>query len=104
MYQSYPSGSQPAGPLPPSVPVPVRTAVNLMYAGAAVSTVNLISGLGAPPRLPATCLSGGLGVASELGRCTRPSCVGTKSISLPAALVLGSALRAAEPGVAYGGI
>jgi hypothetical protein len=45
MYQPYPPGGQPAGPLRPPAPAPVRTAVKLMYAGAAVSTVNLISGL-----------------------------------------------------------
>ena len=45
MYQPYPAGGEPAGPLPSSVPAPVRTAVKLMYAGAAVSAVNLISGL-----------------------------------------------------------
>jgi hypothetical protein len=45
MYQPYPSSGQPAGPLPPRAPAPVLTAVKLMYAGAAVSTVNLISAL-----------------------------------------------------------
>ena len=45
MYQPYPPGGEPAGPLPSSVPAPVLTAVKLMYAGAAVSAVNLISGL-----------------------------------------------------------
>ena len=45
MYQPYPSSGQPAGPLRPPAPAPVLTAVKLMYAGAAVSTVNLISGL-----------------------------------------------------------
>ena len=50
------------------------------------------------------CLVGGLGIASEAGRCTRPSCVWTKSIFLPAALDLRSALRAAKPRVTYGGI
>jgi hypothetical protein len=43
MYQPYPSSGQPAGPLlRPPAPAPVRTAVKLMYAGAAVSTVPLI--------------------------------------------------------------
>jgi len=42
MYQPYPSPGQPAGPLRPPAPAPVRTAVKLMYAGAAVSTVTLI--------------------------------------------------------------
>ena len=45
MYQPYPPGGQPPGPLRPPAPAPVLTAVKLMYAGAAVSTVNLISGL-----------------------------------------------------------
>ncbi len=42
MYQPYPSSDQPAGPLRPSAPAPVLTAVKLMYAGAAVSAVVLI--------------------------------------------------------------
>jgi NO-binding membrane sensor protein with MHYT domain len=45
MYQPYPSSGQPAGPERPPAPVPVRTAVKLMYAGAAVSTVPLIVAL-----------------------------------------------------------
>ena len=45
MYQPYPPGGQPPGPLRPPAPAPVLTAVKLMYAGAAISTVNLISGL-----------------------------------------------------------
>ena len=45
MYQSYPSSGQPAGPLRRSAPAPVRTAVKLMYAGAAVSAVPLIVAL-----------------------------------------------------------
>ena len=45
MYQPYPSSGQPAGPLRPSAPAPVLTAVKLMYAGAAVSAVELITGL-----------------------------------------------------------
>jgi hypothetical protein len=44
MYQPYPSSGQPAGPLRPPAPAPVLTAVKLMYAGAAVSTVKLIIG------------------------------------------------------------
>jgi hypothetical protein len=43
VYQPYPSSGQPAKPLRP--PAPVRTAVTLMYAGAAVSAVQLIIGL-----------------------------------------------------------
>jgi hypothetical protein len=44
MYQPYPSSGQPGGPLrpPAPAPAPVLTAVKLMYAGAAVSTVTLI--------------------------------------------------------------
>ena len=45
MYQPYPSNGQPAGPPRPPAPTPVRTAVKLMYAGAAVSTVPLIVAL-----------------------------------------------------------
>ena len=45
MYQPYPSSGQPAGPLRPRTPAPVLTAVKLMYAGAAVSAVELIIGL-----------------------------------------------------------
>ena len=45
MYQPCPSSGQPAGPLRPAAPAPVRTAVKLMYAGAAVSAVELIIGL-----------------------------------------------------------
>jgi hypothetical protein len=45
MYQPYPSTGQSAGSLRPPPPAPVRTAVKLMYAGAAVWTVILISAL-----------------------------------------------------------
>jgi hypothetical protein len=45
MYQPYPSADQSAGPLRPAVPTPVRTAVRLMHAGAAVWTVILIGAL-----------------------------------------------------------
>jgi hypothetical protein len=45
MYQPSPFSGQPTGPLRPSVPAPVRTAVKLMYAGAAVSAAGLIIGL-----------------------------------------------------------
>jgi hypothetical protein len=45
MYQPSPPSGQPAGPLPPAVPAPVRTAVKLMYAGAAISAAGLITGL-----------------------------------------------------------
>jgi len=45
MYQPYPSSGQPAGPLRPPAPAPVLTAVKVMYAGAAVSAVELIIGL-----------------------------------------------------------
>jgi hypothetical protein len=45
MYQPYPSSGQPAEPERPAAPAPVRTAVKLMYAGAAVWTVLLISAL-----------------------------------------------------------
>jgi len=45
MYQPYPSTSKPVRPLGPPAPAPVLTAVKLMYAGAAVSTVPLIIAL-----------------------------------------------------------
>ena len=45
MYQPYPSSGQPAVPERPPAPAPVRTAVKLMYAGAAVSAVPLIVAL-----------------------------------------------------------
>jgi hypothetical protein len=45
MYQPYPASGQPAEPLRPPAPAPVLTAVKLMYAGAAVSAVELIIGL-----------------------------------------------------------
>jgi hypothetical protein len=45
MYQPSPPSGQPAGPPRPSVPAPVRTAVKLMYAGAAVTAAGLITGL-----------------------------------------------------------
>src|SRR6516162_2655730 len=45
MYQPYPSTGQPAGPPRRSAPAPVRTAVKLMYAGAAVTAAWLITGL-----------------------------------------------------------
>jgi hypothetical protein len=53
MSQSYPSSGQPAGPLRPPAPVPVRTAVTLMYAGAAVSTVTVIIALALIPAIKA---------------------------------------------------
>jgi CDP-diglyceride synthetase len=42
MYQPYPPGGQLGEPERPAAPAPVRTAVKLMYAGAALSTVPLI--------------------------------------------------------------
>jgi hypothetical protein len=48
MYQPCPSTGQPAGPPRPSAPAPVRTAVKLMYAGAAVSIVPLVIALATP--------------------------------------------------------
>jgi hypothetical protein len=45
MYQPYPSSGQSAEPQQPPAPAPVRTAVKLMYVGAAVWTVLLISAL-----------------------------------------------------------
>ena len=45
MYQPYPSSGQPVELPRPSAPAPLRTAVKLMYAGAALSAVGLIIGL-----------------------------------------------------------
>ena len=45
MYQPSTSGGQPAAPPQPFVPAPVRTAVKLMYAGAAVTAAELVFGL-----------------------------------------------------------
>jgi hypothetical protein len=45
MNQPSPSTGQPAGPLPPAAPAPVRTAVKLMYTGAAITAAMLIAGL-----------------------------------------------------------
>ena len=53
MSQPNPSIGQPAGPLQPSAPAPVRTAVKLMYAGAAVSAVTLIISLALVPAVKA---------------------------------------------------
>jgi hypothetical protein len=53
MYQSYPSSGQPAEPLRPPAPAPLLTAVKLMYAGAAVSTVTVIISLALIPAIKA---------------------------------------------------
>jgi hypothetical protein len=54
MYQPCPSSSQPTEPLQrPPAPAPVLTAVKLMYAGAAVSTVTLIIALALIPAVKA---------------------------------------------------
>ena len=53
MSQPYPSSGQPAEPRRPPAPAPVRTAVKLMYAGAAVSTVTLIIALALIPAIKA---------------------------------------------------
>jgi hypothetical protein len=45
MYQSYPSGSTSAEPERPPAPAPVLTAVKLMYGGAAVTAIRLITSL-----------------------------------------------------------
>ena len=46
MYQPYPtSGQQPMAPVPADPPQTVRRAVNLMYAGAALSAIEIIIGL-----------------------------------------------------------
>jgi len=42
MDQPYPSSGQPVEPLRPPAPAPVLTAVKLMYAGTAVTTISLI--------------------------------------------------------------
>ena len=54
MSQPYRSSGQPAGPPRPAVPAPVRTAVKLMYAGAAVSTVTVIISLALIPAIETT--------------------------------------------------
>lgn len=53
MSEPYPSSGRPAGPPQPAAPVPVLTAVKLMYAGAAVSTVTLIIALALIPAIKA---------------------------------------------------
>jgi len=53
MSQPYLSSGQPAGPLRPAAPAPVRTAVTLMYAGAAVSTATVIISLALIPAIKA---------------------------------------------------
>jgi hypothetical protein len=53
MSHPYPSSGQPAGPLRPAAPAPVLTAVTLMYAGAAVSTVTVIIALALIPAVRA---------------------------------------------------
>jgi len=53
MYQPYPSSGQPAEPPRPPAPVPVLTAVKLMYAGAAISTVTVIIVLALIPAVKA---------------------------------------------------
>jgi len=46
MYQPYPSGGQmPEQPQRPATPAPVKMAVNLMYAGAILSVIDLIVSL-----------------------------------------------------------
>jgi ABC-type glucose/galactose transport system permease subunit len=45
MYQSYPETGQPPEPQRPPAPSSVQTAVKLMYAGAALSLIELIVGL-----------------------------------------------------------
>jgi hypothetical protein len=45
MYQPYPSGDQQPVTPPPEPPQPVRTAVRLMYVGAALSAIEIIIGL-----------------------------------------------------------
>jgi hypothetical protein len=53
MYQPNPSNGQPSGPLRPPAPAPVRAAVTLMCAGAAVSTVTVIIALALIPAVKA---------------------------------------------------
>ena len=45
MYQPYPAGNQQPVPQPAEPPQPVRTAVLLMYGGAALSAIEIIIGL-----------------------------------------------------------
>jgi hypothetical protein len=51
MYQPYPSGGQPAEPPRPTAPAPVLTAVKLMYAGAAINIVTVITELALTPAI-----------------------------------------------------
>ncbi|MBV9093111.1 MAG: hypothetical protein JO132_04445 [Streptosporangiaceae bacterium] len=53
MDQPSPPSGQPAAPLRPPAPAPVRTAVTLMYAGAAVSTATVIITLALIPAIRA---------------------------------------------------
>ena len=53
MYHPYPSSGQPAEPLRPPAPAPVRTAVKLMYVGAAVNAVTVIISLALVPAIRA---------------------------------------------------
>jgi len=53
MYHRYPSSGQPAEPLRPPAPAPVRTAVKLMYACAAVNAVTVIISLALIPAIKA---------------------------------------------------
>ena len=53
MYQPYSSSGQSAGPLRPPAPAPVLTAVKLMYAGAAISIVTMITELALIPAIKA---------------------------------------------------
>ena len=53
MYQPYPSGGEQVEPVRRPVPAPVRTAVKLMYAGAAISAVTAIIMLALIPAIKA---------------------------------------------------
>ena len=53
MFQPYPSSGQQAAPDRPPAPAPVLTAVKLMYAGAALSTVTVIAVLALIPAVKA---------------------------------------------------
>ena len=53
MFQPYPSSGQQAAPDRPPAPAPVLTAVKLMYAGAAISAISVITVLALIPAVKA---------------------------------------------------
>ena len=68
MSQPHPSSGQPTEPTRPPAPAPVRTAVTLMYAGAAVSTVTLIVSLALVPAIKAALRTANPGLTAAQAR------------------------------------